>query len=220
MAYDSSMSHSIFGARMGTRLVGRALIACALVAAAACDKAFPETSAAPAAAAASAPAVTVPEKPVIEAQKPVADVPQVQQPVAETKPDATREPVAKPVATQEAPKEIAWFQGTLDEALAKARKENKLVFIDFWTTWCGWCKKLDKDTYTDARVIAAMNEHYVCLSLDAETKVGAPLARRYSVDGYPTLLMLTTDGFVRERIAGYKAPDPFLKIVVAATKPR
>jgi thioredoxin 1 len=220
MAYDSSMSHSIRGARSGSRLTGRALVACALLAAAACDGAISSPSATPATTA-KADAATAPEKPATEAQKPVADVPvQPQQPLTETKPDAAREAAAKPVATAEAAKEIAWFQGTLDEALVKARKENKLVFIDFWTTWCGWCKKLDKDTYTDARVIAAMNEHYVCLSLDAETKVGAPLARRYSVNGYPTLLMLTTDGFVRERIAGYKAPDPFLKIVVDATKPR
>ncbi len=133
---------------------------------------------------------------------------------------APSEPKPSVAAEVASPKEIVWLKGTLEEALEQARKENKLVFVDFWTTWCGWCKKLDHDTYTDPKVIAALNEHYVCLSVDAESKIGAPLARKYSVNGYPTLLFLTTDGLVRERVGGYKPPEKFLPIVVQSAKPR
>lgn len=221
MAYDSIMKHSTLRAGAGIRLVGRVLVACALIAVSACDKALPETNAAPSNAAESAPAMTSPEKPAMAAKASAEKAPaDATQRVVEAKPAPVAEPAVKPVAEKTAAKEIGWFNGTLDEALAQARKENKLVFVDFWTKSCGWCKKLDKDTYTDARVIAALNERYVCLSVDAETKVGAPLAQHYSVNLYPTLLMLTTDGYVRERILGYKAPDPFLKIVVDAANPR
>jgi thiol:disulfide interchange protein len=113
-----------------------------------------------------------------------------------------------------------WLKGTLEEALEQARKQDKLVFVDFWTTWCGWCKKLDHDTYADPKVIAELSAHYVCLSVDAESKIGAPLARKYSVSAYPTLLFLTTDGLVRERVAGYKPPEKFLLIAVQSAKPR
>jgi thiol:disulfide interchange protein len=152
------------------------------------------------------------------------DKPGAASPIAS--PSDSTAPVA-PVATSspalaakvEAPKEIVWLKGTLEEALEQAKKQDKLVFIDFWTTWCGWCKKLDHDTYTDPKVIAELNEHYVCLSVDAESKIGAPLAKRYSVSGYPTLLFLTTDGLVRERVAGYKPPESFLPIAVYAARP-
>jgi thioredoxin 1 len=221
MAYDSNMNHSTLGARSRFRLAARVFVACALAALSACDNTMPESNAAPSPSAERTAEPSAPEKPIADVRAPAEKAPAaVTQPVAESKPAPVAEPAAKPVAEKPAAKEIEWFKGTFDEALVQARKENKLVFIDFWTTWCGWCKKLDKDTYTDARVIAALNEHFVCLSVDAETKVGAPLAHRYSVTGYPTLLVLMTDGMVRERIAGYKAPDPFLKIVIDATKPR
>lgn len=134
---------------------------------------------------------------------------------------APSDPAPQAAATVVEPaQEIVWSKGSLEEALEQAKKQDKLVFIDFWTTWCGWCKKLDHDTYTDPKVIAALNEHYVCLSIDAESKLGAPIARRYSVNGYPTLLFLTTDGLVRERVAGYKPPEKFLPIAVQTAKPR
>jgi thiol-disulfide isomerase/thioredoxin len=219
MAYDSIMKHSTLRAGADVRLAGRILVACALLAVVACDNTLPEATTP--AAVEQAPSVSAPETPATDAHAPSAKAPaDATAPIVESKPAPIAEPAAKPVAEKPAAKEIEWFKGTLDEALVQARKENKLVFIDFWTTWCGWCKKLDKDTYTDPRVIAALTVHYVCLSVDAETKVGVPLARRYSVSGYPTLLMLMTDGNVRERIPGYKAPEPFLRIVLDATKPR
>jgi thiol-disulfide isomerase/thioredoxin len=146
--------------------------------------------------------------------------PEVAAPVASTTPDRVTPSKPAPVAEVAPPKEIVWMKGTLEEALAQAKKQDKLVFIDFWTTWCGWCKKLDHDTYTDPKIIASLNEHYVCLSIDAESKEGAPIARRYSVNGYPTLLFLTTDGLVRERVPGYKPPEKLLPILEATAKPR
>jgi thioredoxin-related protein len=59
-------------------------------------------------------------------------------------------------------------------------------------------------------VIAAMNERYVCVSLDAETKTGRPLAQRYAATSFPMLVILTPDGAVKYRINGYLPPDKFL----------
>jgi thiol:disulfide interchange protein len=115
---------------------------------------------------------------------------------------------------------IAWRRGSLEEVLAEARAQEKLVFVDFWTSWCGWCKRLDQDTFSDPAVIEAVNERFVSLSVDAESKSGRPIARRYGVSGYPTLLILEPDGTVRERIGGYLPPDRFLARVAAESSAR
>ncbi|MFN3940358.1 MAG: thioredoxin family protein, partial [Chitinophagales bacterium] len=63
---------------------------------------------------------------------------------------------------------INWI--TLDEAVAKAKKKDKLLLIDFYTDWCGWCKKLDANTYTDPQVIKYVNEHFYAVKINAEQK--------------------------------------------------
>lgn len=103
---------------------------------------------------------------------------------------------------------IEWFQGTFEEALARAKSQNQFVFVDFWTSWCGWCKKLDKDTFSDDGVVASMKD-VVCVSIDAESKSGAPVAKRYAVSSYPSLLMIAPDGTPEDKIGGYLQPDKF-----------
>lgn len=104
---------------------------------------------------------------------------------------------------------VIWASGTFESVLARAQSEHKLVFADFTTSWCGWCKRLERDTFSDAEVMRALNERYVCVSIDAESKLGAPLAQRYKIAGFPTLLFLAPDGTVRHTIGGYVPPERF-----------
>jgi thioredoxin-related protein len=105
---------------------------------------------------------------------------------------------------------LTWFTGSFDDLVREATKSQKIIFIDFWTTWCGWCKKLDQDTFSDDAVAAAM-KNVLCYSVDAESKDGAPLAKRFAASGYPLLVFLDPDGQLRDRISGYLPPDKFLK---------
>jgi len=63
---------------------------------------------------------------------------------------------------------INWI--SFEEALSRSSKEPKKIFMDIYTEWCGWCKKMDKSTFTDPVVIDYLNKHFYSVKLDAETK--------------------------------------------------
>lgn len=117
---------------------------------------------------------------------------------------------ATPVAAKPAEPEKVWFDGSYDEALAQARATKKLVFIDLWTTWCGWCKVLEKKTFSQPAVQSELAS-MVSVSLDAESPRGAPVKEKFHVSGYPTLLVIDGNGKEVGRIAGFLEPEPFLK---------
>lgn len=97
----------------------------------------------------------------------------------------------------------------LEDAEKAAAAEGKIVFIDFYTTWCGPCKMLDAQTWTDAKVGQLLGEKAVALKLDAE-KEGRDAAKRYKIDAYPTLLLLKPDGTEIDRLVGFREPARFL----------
>ena len=63
---------------------------------------------------------------------------------------------------------IHWI--SLEEAQEKMKSEPKKVYIDLYTDWCGWCKVMDKKTFSHKQVIDFMNTHFYCVRLHAETK--------------------------------------------------
>lgn len=105
---------------------------------------------------------------------------------------------------------IAFTSGTFDELLAKAKAENKLVFIDGYTSWCGPCKMLAKQTFPQKEVGEYMNPRFVSAQIDMERGEGPELAKRFNISAYPTMLILRSDGSLVEKIVGFFAPLPFL----------
>lgn len=104
-----------------------------------------------------------------------------------------------------------------DEARALAQKENKLLLVDFFTTWCGPCKKLDAVTWPDAGVQRWLLENVVAIKIDAEKDLRAQTM--YEVNVYPSLIFMTPDGAELKRLAGFLPPEQFLgsaRMVVAA----
>ena len=99
-------------------------------------------------------------------------------------------------------KGIKFHQGTFAEALAKAKKENKLVFMDAFTTWCGPCKYLSKNVFTNDTVGKYFNANFVCVKMDMEKGEGIGLAEKYNVGSYPTLLYLDANGEMVHRTCG------------------
>ena len=105
---------------------------------------------------------------------------------------------------------ISFFKGSYKEALVEAKKENKLVFIDAYASWCGPCKMLKQHTFTDKAVAQYFNEHFINLSVDVEQGEGPDLATKYNVTHFPTLIITDKDGKRITFTVGYIQPDDLL----------
>ena len=63
---------------------------------------------------------------------------------------------------------IQWI--SWQEAVELNKKQPKKLFVDVYTDWCGWCKRMDATTFTDPEVVQYMNEHFYAVKLNAEMK--------------------------------------------------
>jgi len=97
-----------------------------------------------------------------------------------------------------------------NDALTLAKKERKVVFIDFYTTWCGPCKMLDRTTWKDPNVVRWLQEKTVPLKIDAEVETA--LAKKFKVEGYPSLVFVNHDGSLINSRMGYLNAEKFLQI--------
>jgi tetratricopeptide (TPR) repeat protein len=105
---------------------------------------------------------------------------------------------------------IKWFEGTYQELLAKAAEEDKVIFLNFYTDWCTWCKQLDKEAFSDPKVLLAL-ENVLSFCVDAESDAGVPLVNAFPTrQTYPALIFLNPDGSLRDRVGGYKNAEVVL----------
>ncbi len=104
------------------------------------------------------------------------------------------------------------------KAQAQAKTDNKLVLMDFTgSDWCGWCMKLDKETFSQPEFADYAKKNLVLVQLDFPAhkeqsddlkSANKALAKKYSIDGYPTLIALKPDGTVVWTQVGYLAGGP------------
>ena len=98
---------------------------------------------------------------------------------------------------------------TYDEAINAAKAENKLVFMDFYTDWCGPCKMMMREVFPQKEVGDFMNEKFVCIKLNAE-KEGKELAKLYKVKAYPTFIGIDTNKNIIFTKVGGSSADTFV----------
>lgn len=127
---------------------------------------------------------------------------------------------------------ISFAQLSFEDALAKAKSENKKLIVDIYTDWCGWCVKMDKDVYGNAEIKKIVEEKFIFVKLDAESKnkhtysgkqyTEEELAAGFEATGYPTTVFLEPDGKLIEfnydksrmkNIPGYFKAGEFKKIL-------
>lgn len=103
--------------------------------------------------------------------------------------------------------------------LAKAKKENKLVFIDAYASWCGPCKLMVKNVFPQKPVGDYYNSHFVNAKIDMEKGEGIELAKKYNVKAFPTYLFVDGNGEVVHRTLGYVEENDFIQFAKDAGDP-
>lgn len=137
------------------------------------------------------------------------------------------------------PAQVNWITITDLDNLSQSPQwanSDKKVFIDLYTQWCGWCKRMDGTTFTDPTIIAYLNANFHCIRLDAETKetlvigqqvyswqargkrgmneLGEKLGTVQGKISYPTLVFLNKNLRRIQAIPGYRDADDLLPILV------
>jgi len=124
---------------------------------------------------------------------------------------------------------VAWM--TIDQALEKSKTEKRKIFIDVFTDWCGWCKVMDRETFSDPEVARVLNEKFYAVKLNAETRKedivfnGTTFKYVETSDGrgvhqfaaallqnqlsYPTVVFLSEDLGMIAPMAGFKRAPEF-----------
>lgn len=128
--------------------------------------------------------------------------------------------------------DVQWVSWEEAVALSKTETNPKKIFVDVYTDWCGWCKKMDKDTFQNPDVAAYMKENFYMVKMDAEGKEPieydgktfkfVPQGRRGYHElaaallqgkmSYPTVIFLDEERKMLSPVPGYQKVKPFLQI--------
>ena len=104
---------------------------------------------------------------------------------------------------------------TYDKGMKQAKKTGKPVIIDFYTDWCGYCKKLDREVFADAE-FKKLAQKFICIKVDCEKDKKTP--GEYGIRGYPTIYFLSPKGKILDKIGGYRKKEAFISTMNSVLK--
>jgi thiol-disulfide isomerase/thioredoxin len=116
-------------------------------------------------------------------------------------------------------KGIQFEKGNWTEILSKAAKENKLVFLDAYASWCGPCKWMAKNVFTNDTAAEYYNKNFINAKIDMEIGEGMGIAKKYGVQAYPTFLYIDSNGELVHRTCGSCTTKDFIQNGMNALNP-
>jgi thiol:disulfide interchange protein len=130
----------------------------------------------------------------------------------------TNKPTEKPTAAEKPAVTLVNFINSddVDAALKQAQKEKKVLFIDFYTSWCTPCKMMEQSVFKDVLVADYMNQNCICIRVNAEKGNGPNMKIAYAVDAYPTMLFYSPNGDEVARKEGSLGIEEFKKYMKAS----
>ena len=107
---------------------------------------------------------------------------------------------------------------SLEKAREQARAENKPIFLDCYTSWCGPCKMMANDVFTLEAAGNYFNKNFVCVKIDMEKGEGPAIGKQYEVDAYPTFLIINADGKLMHKLVGAMPLEELIENVECGLK--
>ena len=117
--------------------------------------------------------------------------------------NATEKEKTKAISSIPANEGIQFIESNWAAAKAEAKKQNKLIFLDAYTSWCGPCKMLKRNTFPDKEDGEFFNKNFINVAIDMEKGDGPAVAAQYGVNAYPTLIFADADGKMVAYTKGY-----------------
>jgi len=107
---------------------------------------------------------------------------------------------------------IEFFKGTYQEAIAEAAKQERILFVDAYTTWCGPCKRMSKQVFTQAKAGDLFNANFINYKIDMEKPNGREFGSKYPVSAYPTLFFIDGEGKLVKKSVGGKSVEALVSL--------
>lgn len=101
---------------------------------------------------------------------------------------------------------IKWYG--YDEGMAAGKKEGKKILINFYADWCTYCKKMDRETFSNSNVATYMNENFIAIKLNSD--IEKQLSKEFRVGGLPTTIFIDPNGEKIMVLPGYLDRAMFL----------
>ena len=114
--------------------------------------------------------------------------------------------------------QMVLFKGSFDEALKKAKEEKKDLFVDFYADWCGPCKAMESQVFTQPEVGEYFNTHFVCVQVNVEAKENSEVVKKYDVKVLPTMVFINREGKEMRRVKGAMVAAALMKEAKIATR--
>ena len=106
------------------------------------------------------------------------------------------------------------------EIVAMAKKENKMIFLDAYASWCGPCKWMAANMFTNDTIADYYNKTFICASIDMEKGEGLSLRKKYGVKAYPSLIFINTDeNMVHEKVGAAQKVKDYINMAKVAQDP-
>ena len=107
---------------------------------------------------------------------------------------------------------IKFFKGTWEEALEKAKAEEKIIFVDAYAVWCGPCKRMAQQVFPKKKVGDFFNTNFINIKMDMERGEGLTFRKKYPVSAFPTLFFIDSNGKVVHKQKGAQQVEGLLKL--------
>lgn len=117
-------------------------------------------------------------------------------------------------AAQES-KGVKFLDISFEQAFEKAKKEGKLVFVNYTTKGCSPCKMMEKSVYTDASLAKKMNENFVCIKQDPikDKNLEKRARGEHGIKGFPTMIFFKAEGDMLSKDAGFKSVEQINQLI-------